>query len=111
MPYKNKFDSRYREARMCWYYMNKALHKAISSEIIRRKRDFINKLKGRPCMDCKKIFPPYVMDFDHRDKSTKRFNVALMLRQGWDKIKEEIDKCDIVCANCHRIRTYKDMAH
>ncbi len=46
------------------------------------------------------------MDFDHRDPGTKRQAVTRMIgRAGTDAILKEVDKCDIVCANCHRDRT------
>ena len=49
------------------------------------------------------------MDFDHRDRKTKLTNINRMINYrsySKEKILEEIEKCDLVCANCHRIRTY-----
>jgi len=46
------------------------------------------------------------MDFDHRDPNVKVDHVASMLSAGVNKLEAEIAKCDVVCANCHRIRTY-----
>ena len=66
----------------------------------------LNELKARPCKDCKRSYPPYVMDFDHLgdDKFT---NLAKMVgRYSWAKILEEVEKCELVCSNCHRIRTW-----
>lgn len=61
-------------------------------------------------MDCKIQYPPYVMDFDHRNFLEKEFTISNMFNGGCLKSKykifEEIKKCDIVCLNCHRIRTY-----
>jgi hypothetical protein len=46
------------------------------------------------------------MDFDHRDPSQKRARVTAMIgRAGTARILAEAAKCDIVCANCHRVRT------
>ncbi len=75
------------------------------------KRQFLIKYKDKPCMDCGKKYPPYVMDLDHRDPKDKINDVAAMVHWNFsiEKIKKEIDKCDIVCANCHRIRTHKNM--
>ena len=72
-------------------------------------RCYINKIKDVPCMDCGKKYPPYVMDFDHRNKVNKEFTVGRMINGGWskEKVDKEISKCDIVCSNCHRIRTYR----
>ena len=47
------------------------------------------------------------MDFDHRDPSTKCFGLSHAIFQAWSNVLAEIDKCDVVCANCHRIRTHK----
>jgi hypothetical protein len=46
-----------------------------------------------------------VYDFHHRDMSLKEANVGNMIRKmlSWEEIKVELDKCDLVCANCHRI--------
>ena len=64
-------------------------------------------LKERPCADCDERFPACAMDFDHRDPRTKRFTVSKMIgRAGTARIMAEVAKCDIVCANCHRDRTF-----
>ena len=76
-------------------------------------RDKINELKQQPCKDCGQSFPPYVMDFDHRGNEEKKGNIARLVTQSvsWATMAEEIAKCDLVCANCHRIRTYKRRLH
>src|SRR5712692_934984 len=73
-----------------------------------QKLDFIHQAKNVPCLDCGKRYPLYVMDFDHRDRYQKKFNIS----QGpvnftLEEIKHEVDKCDVVCCNCHRIRTWQ----
>lgn len=67
---------------------------------------------ARPCMDCGKSYPHYVMDFDHRDPSAKISEIANMLKdcRPWVIILEEIEKCDLVCANCHRVRTHETIS-
>lgn len=48
------------------------------------------------------------MDFDHRDAATKQHTVTRMVgRATMDAILAEVAKCDIVCANCHRLRTWR----
>ena len=57
------------------------------------------------CVDCG-VNNHIVLDFDHlRDK---KYNVSRMIHDGfsWKAIKREIAKCEVVCANCHRIRTH-----
>jgi hypothetical protein len=46
------------------------------------------------------------MDFDHRQGEAKVINLANASRMTRSKILEEIAKCDVVCSNCHRERTY-----
>lgn len=71
-------------------------------------RQFIRDQKNKPCQDCKIKYPYYVMDFDHRPDEIKNFNLAdiARLQPRLEIIVEEINKCDIVCSNCHRIRTH-----
>ena len=81
----------------------------------RQTRDQLHALitelkKGKSCVDCKVPYPPYVMDFDHLDESTKDIEVSQIpqyygYEKGKEKILEEVKKCDLVCANCHRQRT------
>lgn len=69
-------------------------------------REKVQALKSVPCMDCEQTFPPVCMDFDHRPDETKLFDVGGELTRMPDRlIMAEIEKCDVVCANCHRIRT------
>jgi len=61
-----------------------------------------------PCLDCKQSFPYYVMDFDHRDPEQKVAAVSTLVKTcgPWNRVEAEIAKCDLVCACCHRLRTY-----
>jgi hypothetical protein len=70
-------------------------------------KEFVNNLKSKPCIDCGQSYHPYVMDFDHLSDKIK--DVSIMVHQGHSKenILKEISKCDIVCSNCHRMRTLK----
>ncbi len=63
--------------------------------------------KDKPCADCGGQFAPEAMDFDHRPGTDKLDDVGKLVsgRYSWDKVQAEIAKCDLVCANCHRIRT------
>ena len=107
MPYKD--IAKRRECHKRYYLRNRKLYR---EKNIRRRDGLINfviALKQKPCMDCGVQYPPYVMDFDHRDKRTKVAGINQMINlhsYSEDKILAEINKCDLVCANCHRIRTY-----
>lgn len=65
-------------------------------------------LQSNPCVDCGED-NPIVLEFDHV-RGTKVDAVALLVKDGygWETIMSEIEKCDVRCANCHRIKTAKD---
>jgi hypothetical protein len=71
--------------------------------------EFLRDVRRRPCQDCGGTFPPWVMDFDHRDPHEKKFSLGAgkVLLKPRAALLEEIAKCDIVCANCHAVRTYE----
>lgn len=59
---------------------------------------------GDECADCHGKYHDAVYDFHHLDPSKKDFNVASGSTRNWDASKKELDKCVLLCANCHRIR-------
>lgn len=71
-----------------------------------RKRALIRKYKEVPCYDCYNSFPSFVMEFDHT-RGKRKFSVAQGTSRGYADLLDEIQKCDVVCANCHRIRTHE----
>jgi hypothetical protein len=107
---KNGHQSMCKECRKSYikthYESNKEKYKKNIKEAKLNNAQFIRDLKSTtPCKDCGKVFPYYVMDFDHL--TDKKFNIARSVRvKGINQIKEEISKCDIVCSNCHRVRTF-----
>ena|ERR1700754_3099483 len=105
----NSRTPEYRKAYAAAHYKaNKAKYLERNREYKRRIRLQINALKNRPCADCGVEYPAYVMDFDHRDQSQKKAIVSLLVLQvRLAEALEEIKKCDVVCANCHRERTFK----
>jgi len=91
------------------YKQDPEAQKAESKKYNQRLRDRLAGLKGKPCADCGVSYPPYVMDWDHLDGFEKTHNISEMMRRrfAWAKIEAEIAKCELVCANCHRIRTHE----
>ena len=76
----------------------------------RRKRhvNMVREEKAkRGCEDCGEG-DPKVLDLHHRDPATKKFTFGKSgnLSLSWPRIVEEINKCDVLCANCHRRRHY-----
>lgn len=70
--------------------------------------DLLDQIRDVPCQDCGGRFPPCAMEFDHRDPATKVRSVTRMISNASiERILAEVDKCDVVCSNCHRTRTYR----
>lgn len=68
------------------------------------KSKLLQYLSGKYCADCKNT-NIIVFEFDHV-RGDKRDDISKMMKNGsWAKIEDELKKCDVVCANCHRIRT------
>ena len=91
MPYKDKQK----------LYAKQAEHRDANKK---RMWDY---LLEHPCVDCG-IDDPRILEFDHV-RGIKSYNVARMVTGStfsWKKIQEEIDKCDVRCSNCHRLRHY-----
>ena len=94
-----------------WYQRHAAEHKKKVADRNRRiRQELIEKtfqyLLDHPCLDCGET-NPIKLDFDHRAGVEKRGNIGRLLTtcHSWTLLKEEIDKCDIRCANCHRVKT------
>ena len=69
-------------------------------------RRFAMSLKEAPCTDCGQSFPAPVMDFDHICGEKLR-GIGLMWTFSMARQAAELIKCDVVCANCHRMRTWR----
>lgn len=87
------------------YRKNKKYYIDATKANRQRTIDFLNKVKSNPCADCGNVYHPVCMDFDHLDN--KGANISQMKYYSIAKISEEVAKCDLVCSNCHRLRTLK----
>ena len=61
-------------------------------------------LSAHPCISCGES-DPVVLEFDHRDPTLKFKNIAAMSSHSINTLKAEIEKCDVLCANCHARKT------
>jgi hypothetical protein len=115
MPHKDperakEYRSRY--MREIWYPKNKEKHLTYVRRNKQRVKTFIEEYKrSRSCADCgfsgSKF--PFVLDFDHLEGGiSKKFTIGSWSRSvlSVEAIEREIEKCELVCANCHRIRTF-----
>ena len=104
MPYKD--PEKARAAKAEWYQKNKAKQAARNKHSSRSMAKFLQEEKSKPCSDCGITYPYYVMQFDHTG-TDKVMNIEKLSHEaGIETVKMEIAKCELVCANCHAIRTY-----
>jgi hypothetical protein len=111
---RNQRDSFCRPCRSAYkrehYLANKQRYidqAAVSKRKLRLKRTryLIEYFASHPCVECGET-DPVVLEFDHVDATTKSFDVGSALdRYTWERFAAEMEKCDVVCANCHRRRT------
>lgn len=93
------------------YEANKDAYKAAARRSQERTRERVREIvataKDRPCADCGVRYPPYVMQFDHL--GDKLWDVGNMRsgRFSTARVLAEIQKCEVVCANCHAERTHR----
>lgn len=88
------------ESRRCSYNKYKQIYVARRRA---RRNTIMAWLRQQPCMDCRQNFPQECMEFDHRET---KFKAPTSCAESIQALQEELMKCDIVCANCHRIRTH-----
>lgn len=89
-----EYNEKHRKERLAYQKKRQANNQAL-----------INAYKNKPCMDCGVEYPTYVLDFDHV-RGEKSFNISGAKSNRTPKaIIAEIEKCDLVCSNCHRVRT------
>ena len=88
------------------YCSKRCKDKKSSRVIYDRRKEWFRQQKDKPCVDCGRKFPWYCMDFDHKPGFEKKFNLCYNHLRSLEVVKDEISKCDLVCAVCHRIRTH-----
>lgn len=93
------------------YYRNPTKQKESAKRLKkankRLNRAFLIKYKTEtPCFDCGAFYPSYVMDFDHVF-GEKRLDISRLVTYKHETMLSEIAKCQLVCSNCHRKRTFE----
>jgi hypothetical protein len=82
----------------------KKCHTMEVHQVKREMKDKGVQYLGGKCLDCGVEGNPWIFDFHHRDPSEKEFHWGNTRTSNWEALKKELDKCDLLCANCHRTR-------
>ena len=108
MPHKD--PAARRAYQLAQYHKNKGRAKTTQQRLRARNAPVRDAAKARPCADCGVQYPSVCMDFDHV-RGEKRYSVSRMNSMSVENLQAEIAKCDVVCSNCHRLRTEARRAH
>ncbi len=106
MPYKNK--EKRKEYRRKWYDLHKTSEKKYVRIRKRRIREWIRDYKKS--LKCSICFENHPATIDFHHKYNKKFEIGYMVANGYSisRIKEELEKCQVLCSNCHRKLHYKN---
>ena len=112
MPYKDKEKQKEknREYQKKYYEQNKQYYIDKSAERKRKIREDFNEYKST--LKCSKCGEDHIacLDFHHIDPSEKDFSIYQIKRYVWgkEKIEKELQKCIVLCSNCHRKLHYEE---
>lgn len=102
--WKEANQERMKAYRREYYYRNSASEKVRIRERTRKLRSWYQDYKkGLSCIVCGEN-DPWCLDFHHRDPETKALQPSKIWTMGWsiERMTEELEKCDVLCSNCHR---------
>src|SRR5258707_13618303 len=100
-----KNAARVRAKQQAWRVANRTVESARQRAGRLKRRQIVLAKKNKPCIDCGQSFHFAAMDFDHV-RGKKLFNLGTTACQSLAVLYKEIDKREVVCANCHRVRTW-----
>lgn len=90
-----------------WNHRNRAHRMEYKKQYHRKRKVKLVLLNGGKCLSCGIEYNgknACIFHFHHRDPATKLFTMHLLTVKSWDSIIEEVNKCDLLCANCHEQR-------
>jgi len=108
MAYRD--PQRQRAAEQKWYRENRQRVFDKKNRKKARLREIVHRAKERPCADCGLRYPFFVMDFDHVEGDKVAIISKLVNTGSVRQLLLELAKCEVVCANCHRARTWRRAA-
>ena len=112
--HRSSRDGRQRWCKACRREYDSAYHSRTKPVRLAQKAEakiarlaWLYEQKSKPCLDCRRTFHPSAMQFDHLPGCEKVRDVSTLVMRGcMTMARAEILKCDLVCANCHAVRTY-----
>jgi len=104
----NEYQQKYQNE---WYKKQSPEYKQRQKELkqarAERNRQYIANKRSEPCTCCGEIHPQEIMEFHHTDGSPEA-RVGHLYGNSLKRLQEEIDKCVVICPNCHT-KIHKDL--
>lgn len=75
-------------------------------EVLYKKKQELQAILGSKCAHCGEV-DPIVLEFDHIDPATKTMVISMSYNKPMEILVEEIKKCQLLCANCHKRKTWQ----
>ena len=106
--YKVNWDKRYRENHQHYRNSHNESRNKIREQNARKVFEYLTE---HPCVNCGES-DPIVLEFDHRSGINKIENISNLINHcSWKRIESEIEKCDVLCANCHRRKSAAELSY
>ena len=107
--YRETNPEKVKERRKNWAMANKELVNHYSKNHRDTRREFLDIIKlEEGCQTCGYNEHPRALQFDHINPAEKLFNIAHLLTCSMDKLLTELEKCRVLCANCHSIHSWQE---
>ena len=99
---KEKLREKRAEYYKKWYQLNNEKVRENNTKYRKEKRAYCREYLGGKCVVCGTT---HNLQFDHIKREGKKYNIAPKITNKWDNLKEELDKCQLLCAPCHLEKT------
>ena len=103
--YRELNKEKLREKRLEYYKLNKEKIRKQQREYIKERRAICLEYLGGKCVKCGATER---LEFDHIKREGKKYSIARKLSYKFDYLKEELDKCQLLCVPCHLKKTAKE---
>lgn len=104
--YKRKVDTYYKHCKKCHlaYPRSEKDRKPYDKKWKEKQREYVRRDKmSKGCQICNEKRHPHCLDYHHLDPTTKEFAPGQKYKVGMDRLIQEINKCAVLCATCHRL--------
>ena len=106
--YREENKEKHREWRSEYYQLNKEKISEYRREQHKERRAQCVEYLGGKCVKCGAT---HNLQFDHIKREGKKYNIASRVDNNWDNLKEELDKCQLLCYDCHLEKTAQEWTH